>query len=98
MRPGALDDLSETLARASAIAAGLGEVDEPLPVEQRPGFLVGDDPQPIIKRLATAERVTFVLGAGASTEAGLPSRLSPASRGSTPATPTRARTTPSSRS
>ncbi len=73
MRPGALDDLSETLARASAIAAGLGEVEEPLPVEQRPGFLVGDDPQPIIERLATAERVTFVLGAGASMEAGLPS-------------------------
>jgi SIR2-like domain len=68
-----LDDLSETLARASAIVAGLGEVPAALPVVQRPGFLVGGDPQPIIERLAGAERITFVLGAGASMEAGLPS-------------------------
>jgi hypothetical protein len=69
----ALDDLTETLARASAIAAGLGEVADPLPVEERPGFLVGDDPQAIIERLTGAGRLTFVLGAGASMEAGLPS-------------------------
>jgi hypothetical protein len=32
-----------------------------------------NDPQPIIERLASARRLTFVVGAGASMEAGLPS-------------------------
>ena len=73
VRPVVLDDLNEALARASAIATGLGDVAEPLPVDDRPGFLVGSDPQPLIERLAAADRVTFVLGAGASMEAGLPS-------------------------
>lgn len=73
MRPGALDDLNEALGRAAAIAGALAEMGPPLPVEQRPGFLTGADAQAVIERIAAAERVTFVLGAGASMEAGLPS-------------------------
>jgi hypothetical protein len=49
---------------------------EVVPLETRPAFLVaqpGNDPKPIIERLASAERLTFVVGAGASMEAGLPS-------------------------
>jgi NAD-dependent SIR2 family protein deacetylase len=71
-----LSDLSETLARATSIVDHLGSIREPVAVEHRPGFLVpqpGNDPQPIIERLASAERLTFLVGAGASMEAGLPS-------------------------
>jgi len=45
-------------------------------VAKRPSFLVatsGNDPQPIVERLAGARQLTFVIGAGASMEAGLPS-------------------------
>lgn len=76
MQPGRLSDLSETLARATSIVDELGSVREAVAVEDRPGFLApqpGNDPQPIIERLASAERLTFLVGAGASMEAGLPS-------------------------
>jgi hypothetical protein len=71
-----LTDLSETLTRATAILEGLGSTAPPVAVADRPGFLVvqpANDPQPIIERLAAAERLTFIVGAGASMEAGLPS-------------------------
>jgi len=45
-------------------------------IADRPSFLVtqvNNDPLPIIERLAGAPRLTFVVGAGASMEAGLPS-------------------------
>jgi SIR2-like domain len=69
-------DLSETLTRAVALVDGLESPSAPLAIADRPGFLVAqpaNDPQPIIERLASAERLTFVVGAGASMEAGLPS-------------------------
>ena len=47
-----------------------------MPVGDRPGFLVAqpsNQPEPIIRRLAAAPKLTFVVGAGASMEAGLPS-------------------------
>lgn len=71
-----LVDLSQTLARAVALIDGLESATEKVDVVDRPGFLVAhaeNDPQPIIERLATAPRLTFVVGAGASMEAGLPS-------------------------
>jgi len=74
--PARLTDLSETLARATSIVSDLAAITEPVAVEDRPGFLVarpGNDPQPIIERIATAERLTFLIGAGVSMEAGLPS-------------------------
>jgi hypothetical protein len=73
---GRLADLSEILARATALADGLGSAPEAVQVADRPSFLVGqadNDPQPIIERVAGAQRPTFVVGAGASMEAGLPS-------------------------
>jgi len=76
MRQDRVKDLSEMLARASTLVDDLAEVPKPLPVGDRPSFLVpqGDnDPQPIIERLSSADRLTFVVGAGASMEAGLPS-------------------------
>jgi hypothetical protein len=69
-------DLVELLEQATSLVGRLGDVPATLPVDERPSFLVaqGDnDPQPIIERIATAERLTFVVGAGASMEAGLPS-------------------------
>jgi hypothetical protein len=63
------------LARAGAVVDGL-ESSAAVPIAERPAFLVAqaaNDPQPIIERLAGAERLTFVVGAGASMEAGLPS-------------------------
>jgi hypothetical protein len=76
VQPGRLSDLSEVLARATSLVDDLGSVRQAVVVEDRPGFLVaqpGNDPQPIIERLASAERLTFLVGAGASMEAGLPS-------------------------
>jgi len=76
VRHGELADLSELLGRGVAIVAGFESAAASIPVVERPGFLVAqpqNDPQPIIERLAGAERLTFVLGAGASMEAGLPS-------------------------
>jgi hypothetical protein len=76
VRRGELADLSELLARAVAVVAGVESTGDSVPVVERPGFLVAqprNDPQPIIERLAGAERLTFVVGAGASMEAGLPS-------------------------
>jgi hypothetical protein len=76
VQPGRLSDLSETLARATSIVDDLGTVRGAVAVEDRPGFLVtqpGNDPEPIIERLASAQRLTFLVGAGASMEAGLPS-------------------------
>jgi hypothetical protein len=46
------------------------------PVAERPSFLEAqpeNDPAPVIERLASADGLTFVVGAGASMEAGLPS-------------------------
>jgi hypothetical protein len=69
-------DLSELLARASSLVGELKKLSDPPDVSERPSFLGPDpenDPQAIIEKLAAAERVTFVVGAGASMEAGLPS-------------------------
>jgi hypothetical protein len=76
VQPARLSDLSETLARATSIVDDLRSVRDPAGVEDRPGFLVaqpGNDPHPIIEQLASAGRLTFLVGAGASMEAGLPS-------------------------
>ncbi len=70
------EDLSELLEQAAVLAERLRDVPAARPVSERPSFLVavpGNDPQPIIERIAGAERLTFVVGAGASMEAGLPS-------------------------
>jgi hypothetical protein len=71
-----LADLSQTLTRAVALVDGLESPPRAIEVLDRPGFLVAqpeNDPQPIIEHLAGAQRLTFVVGAGASMEAGLPS-------------------------
>ena len=71
-----LADLSEALARATALVEGLGSGAQAVEVADRPTFLAAqpeNDPQPIIERMAGATRLTFVVGAGASMEAGLPS-------------------------
>ncbi len=71
-----LTDLSQTLTRAVALVDGLESSPRAADIVDRPGFLVvqpENDPQPIIERLASAPRLTFVVGAGASMEAGLPS-------------------------
>jgi hypothetical protein len=71
-----LADLSEALARASALVDGLGSAGQLVDVSDRPSFLVArpeNDPQPIIDRVASAPQLTFVVGAGVSMEAGLPS-------------------------
>lgn len=76
MRQESVGDLSELLEQATLLAARLGEDPAALPAVERPSFLVAqpdNDPQPIIERIAEAERLTFVVGAGASMEAGLPS-------------------------
>jgi hypothetical protein len=76
VQQGRLADLSDILARATALVNDLGLASEVIPVTGRPSVLVArpdNDPQPIIERLASAERLTFVVGAGASMEAGLPS-------------------------
>jgi hypothetical protein len=76
MRRDRIDDLSEVLARATSLAADLAAPPSSPPVDERPSFLVAqpsNDPQPIIDTVAGAGRLTFVLGAGASMEAGLPS-------------------------
>jgi hypothetical protein len=71
-----LADVSEVLARATALIAGLAEPPEAIGVADRPGFMVArpdNNPQLIVERLAGAQRLTFVVGAGVSMEAGLPS-------------------------
>jgi hypothetical protein len=71
-----LTDLVEVLTRARVLVEGMGASESSVNVENRPSFLVptpGNDPQPIIERLASAQRLTLVIGAGASMEAGLPS-------------------------
>jgi hypothetical protein len=76
VQPGRLTDLSELLARATALVDGLESAPEAAEVADRPSFLLGEpdnDPQPVVERLASAQRLTFVVGAGASMEAGLPS-------------------------
>jgi hypothetical protein len=76
VRRGQVADLSQTLTRAVALADDLESARTAPEVADRPGFLVAqpeNDPQPVIERLATASRLTFVVGAGASMEAGLPS-------------------------
>jgi hypothetical protein len=73
---GRLAALSEVLARAHALVDDLAATPEAVQIADRPGFLVAqpeNDPQPIIERLASAKHLTFVVGAGASMEAGLPS-------------------------
>jgi SIR2-like protein len=69
-------DLSELLEQAASLVERLGEGPTVLPVGERPSFLVAQEkngPQPVIERIAAAGRLTFVVGAGASMEAGLPS-------------------------
>jgi SIR2-like domain len=76
VRSGELADLSELLARAGAVVHGVESSSARVPVSERPGFLIAqpdNDPRPIIEQLAGAERLTFVVGAGVSMEAGLPS-------------------------
>jgi hypothetical protein len=76
VRRGELADLSELLARANALVGGFESSGTITPVGERPGFLLAqieNDPQPIIERMASAADLTFVVGAGASMEAGLPS-------------------------
>jgi len=71
-----LADLSQLLIRAMVLVGDLGPGLTSAQAADRPSFLVpqdGNDPRPIIERIAGAERLTFVLGAGASMEAGLPS-------------------------
>jgi hypothetical protein len=76
VRRSELADLSELLGRADALVAGFESPRTGVPIAERPAFLVAqpqNDPQPIIEQLAAAERLTFVVGAGVSMEAGLPS-------------------------
>jgi hypothetical protein len=73
---GRLADLSDALARAAAVVDGIESAPRAVEIADRPSFLVtqvNNDPLPIIERLAGAPRLTFVVGAGASMEAGLPS-------------------------
>ena len=69
-----LDDLREQLDRVSDIAESLA--DEPRVPQSRPAYLPQQERdrwQPVIERLASDEQpVTFVVGAGASIESGLP--------------------------
>ena len=68
MQPDRVADLSEALARATALVDGLGSTSATVEIADRPSFLLArpdNDPQPIIERLASAERLTFVVGAGA---------------------------------
>jgi len=73
---GRLEELTETLTRATSLVEQLsGQASIPADAV-RPSFLEAqpeNDPRPIIERLARAERLTFVVGAGVSMEAGLPS-------------------------
>lgn len=76
MQRAQLADLSQTLTRAAALIDGLGSGSQTAEDVDRPGFLVAqprNDPRPIAERIAAARRLTFVVGAGASMEAGLPS-------------------------
>ncbi len=76
MQRGELADLSELLSRAIGLVGSFEATAKKVPIDQRPGFLIpqlDNDPQPIIERIAGAGRLTFVIGAGASMEAGLPS-------------------------
>jgi hypothetical protein len=70
---GQLADLSQTLTRAVALIDGLESATQTVDIADHPGFLVvqpENDPQPVIERLASAPRLTFVVGAGASTPSG----------------------------
>lgn len=76
MRRERLADLGEALTRARAIVEGIESSARPVAIAERPTFLLAqpnNDPQPIIERLAGTQQLTFVVGAGASMEAGLPS-------------------------
>jgi hypothetical protein len=71
-------ELKALLERAQALAGALGDGPlSPLPPEQRPGFFAlesGDELGDVVDRLSGTDLpITFVLGAGASMEAGLPS-------------------------
>ena len=76
VQPERVADLAEALTRARGLVDRLESPRGPVPVADRPSFLVtrrGNSPAPIIRRLAISRRLTFVVGAGASMEAGLPS-------------------------
>lgn len=76
MQHGPLADLRDVLARATALVEGIESAPEAVEVVHRPGFLVAqddNDPLPIIERVGGAKRLTLIVGAGASMEAGLPS-------------------------
>jgi hypothetical protein len=71
-------ELKALLERAQALAGALGDGPlSPLPLEQRPGFFApesGNELGEVVDRLSKTDLpITFVLGAGASMEAGLPS-------------------------
>jgi len=71
-----LVDLKDALGRVTAAVSTLADFDEATEDESRPGFFVAqpdNDPEPLIARLASEGPLTFVLGAGVSMEAGLPS-------------------------
>jgi hypothetical protein len=76
MDPNRIADLAETLTRAQGLVDRLDSPTRQVEVKDRPSFLLpqrGNSPQPIIRRVAAARRLTFIIGAGASMEAGLPS-------------------------
>lgn len=76
MRNDHLVDLKDALGRVTAAVSTLADFDDVSETDARPGFFVahpGNDPEPIVERLAAAGPLTFVIGAGVSMEAGLPS-------------------------
>ncbi len=76
MRNDHLVDLKDAVGRVSAAVSTLVTADEATDSDARPGFFAAqpeNDPEPLVARLAAAGPLTFVLGAGVSMEAGLPS-------------------------
>ncbi len=66
MQRGRLTALSEALVRVTALVDDLAAAPEAVRIADRPGFLLTqpqNDPQPIIERLASAKRLTFVVRA-----------------------------------
>jgi hypothetical protein len=76
--PSQVQELQLLLKRSQALADGLGDAPSRLvPSEERPGFFApesGNQLDDVVDQLSQADLpITFVLGAGASMEAGLPS-------------------------
>lgn len=71
-----LSEVKQLLNRAASGVDALAASQPAVGVDERPSFLADgapNDPRAIVERLARAERLTFVVGAGASMEGGLPS-------------------------